>query len=240
MKQRLSVFVVLFIALTLSTGAQNKVSRDAKKQINLLTPQADFLFSDQDYYRALPLYLKLIQLDSAQDYYWYQGGICYLYTDNKELAIPSLLRVYNDAPLMNDILYYLGRAYHVNYQFDTAINYFKKYLTTNPPEDKKQLAKNYIEYCNNAKDLIAHPVKVRITNLGPTINTAASEYAPVITADESEIIYTYRGPQSTGGLEDIRFKHDSNGEYYEDIFIAQKVASKWVSPEKISDLRYFA
>ena len=80
------------------------------------------------------------------------------------------------------------------------------------------------------------PVKVKITNLGSSVNTAASEYAPVITADESEIIYTYRGPESTGGLENIKFKTDTNGEYYEDIFITQKVGLNWITPEKVADL----
>jgi tetratricopeptide (TPR) repeat protein len=235
MKQRLTLLLALLFALGLTVSAQ-KLTHDQKKQIEILTPQADYLFSEQNYYRALPLYLKLINLDSTQDYYYNQAGICYLYTDEKEKSVKFLQRVYGDDPKAPDILYLLGRAFHVNYQFDTAINYFKKFLATNPDEEKKQNAKNYIDYCNNAKDLIAHPVKVKIINLGPTVNTAASEYAPVITADESEIIYTYRGPQSTGGLEDIRFKADTNGEYYEDIFITQKVGLNWITPEKVDDL----
>lgn len=236
MKLKTTVLFFVIVLSGLPSFAQEKLTHSQKKVIAQVTPEADFLFSEQNYYRALPLYLELLSIDSTQDYYKYQAGICYIYTDEKENSVKFLKQVYGDAPDMPDILYFLGRAYHVNYQFDTAISYFKKYIATNPPEEKKASAKNYIDYCDNAKDLIAHPVKVKIANMGSVVNTSASEYAPVITADESEIIYTYRGPQSTGGLENIRFKPDTNGEYYEDIFMSQKVGQDWLLPEKISSL----
>jgi len=226
----------ILVAFCFSISAQNKLSHNLKKEIGVLAPQADFLFSEQNYYRALPLYLKLLSLDSTQDYYRYQAGICYIYTNDKDKSIDFLKRVYSHSPVFGDILYYLGRAYHVNCQFDTAISYFQKYVANNLTEERKESARRYIGYCNSAKDLIAHPVKVKITNLGSPVNTDASEYAPVITADESEIIYTYRGPQSTGGLENINYKPDSNGEYYEDILMSQKVGEGWVIPEKLSSL----
>ncbi len=204
--------------------------------MSALSSRADYLFNDGNYYSALPLYLKLLQYDTANDYFRMQAGICYLFTDDKEKTIPFFLRVYKEQPGTADILYYLGRAYHVNYQFDTAISYFQQYLATHVSDEKKANAKNYINYCNNAKELMQHPVKVKITNLGPVVNSAWSEYAPVITTDESEVIFTYRGPQSTGGLEDPRFRPDSNGEYYEDIFMAQKLGSNWLAPEKVTDL----
>ncbi|NNM95200.1 MAG: hypothetical protein HKL88_07040, partial [Bacteroidia bacterium] len=194
-----------------------------------LSSRADFVFNDGNFYGALPLYLRLLKYDSTNDYFRFQAGICYLFTDEKDKSIPFLQRVYKDDPGMNDILYYLGRAYHINFQFDTAISYFQRYMATHASDEKKANAKNYINYCNNAKELIQHPVKVKITNLGSVINSPWSEYAPVITADESEIIFTYRGPQSTGGLEDPRFRPDSNGEYYEDIFMAQKLGSNWLA-----------
>ena len=169
MKSLKSSLVLIFIALYVFGNAQNKLSRDVKKEIGTFTTEADFLFSEQNYYRALPLYLKALSFDSALDYCRFQAGICYLYTDEKEKSVEFLQKVYNDAPQTTDILYFLGRAYHVNYQFDTAINYFNRYIETGPPEEKKKSAKNYIDYCNNAKDLIAHPVKVKISNLGSVV-----------------------------------------------------------------------
>ena len=235
--RKLPVLIAVLCLVCLSASAQtDNLTKTQKKQIAVYANEADYLFSEPNYYRALSLYLKLITLDSTEEYYWYQAGICYLYTDEKEKSITYLNRVHKKDPQLKEALYYLGRAYHVNYSFDTAIVYFKKYLGTNPPEDKKLSAKNYIRYCNNAKELVAHPVKVKIDNLGPVVNTPASEYAPVITADESELIFTYNGPLSTGGLENIRFQPDSNGEYYEDIFISHRVGDNWTTADKINEL----
>ena len=48
------------------------------------------------------------------------------------------------------------------------------------------------------------PVKVK--NLGKNINTNASEYVPLLSADESKLIFTYKGQRSTGGLHDGKGK----------------------------------
>ncbi|HTA83177.1 MAG TPA: hypothetical protein VK783_09595 [Bacteroidia bacterium] len=233
--------IFLFCMFLLCNGLLLEAQKDqltgkAKKEATLYTEDADFLFSEGNYYAALPLYLKLIKLDSTEEYYRFQAGICYIYTDEKEKSIDYLERVYDEDPDLKDITYYLGRAYHINYRFDTAITLFKKYLTKGPTEELRKSALNYISYCKNAKVFVAHPEKVEITNLGPVINTGASEYAPVITADESEIIYTYRGPQSTGGLMNARMKPDTNGEYYEDVFISHKLGDNWLPPQGISEI----
>lgn len=233
MNYRALVVFVLFIGIA-ETDCRSQVN--VKKEMSALSSRADYVFNDGNYYSALPLYLRLLQYDSTNTYFRFQAGVCYLFTDDKTMSISFLQRVYKDQPDMNDILYYLGRAYHLNYQFDTAISYFQRYLATHASEEKKANAKNYINYCNNAKELTQHPVKIKIMNLGSVINSPWPEYAPVITTDESEIIFTYKGPQSTGGLEDPKFRPDSNGEYYEDIFMAQKLGSNWLAPEKVTDL----
>jgi len=225
------------VLVFLSAYAQEKkMSGKEKKEIEIYGADAEYLFSEGNYYRALPLYLKLIKLDSAEEYYWYRAGICYIYTDEKEKSITFLEKVYDEDADVKDIQYYLGRAYHINFKFDTAITVFKKYLAGHPSEEKKRSALNYIKYCINAKELVSHPVRAYIRNLGPGINTSASEYAPVITADESELIYTYRGPLSTGGLMNDKFRADTNGEYYEDIFISHKLGDNWLAPEPIAEL----
>src|SRR6185312_5721527 len=229
--------LVLVILASLSVSAQDKkVSAKDRKKIDLYSGDAEYRSAEGNYYRALPRYLKLIQIDSTEEFYWFEAGICYIYTDDKEKAITFLEKVYDEDPEVKDIQYFLGRAYHINYRFDTAITLFKSYLAKgHPSEQKRKSAQNYIKYCENAKQLVSHPVRAFIRNLGPVLNTGASEYAPVITADESEIIYTYRGQLSTGGLMNDKFKADTNGEYYEDIFISHKLGDSWLAPEPISE-----
>jgi hypothetical protein len=76
-------------------------------------------------------------------------------------------------------------------------------------------------------------VKCDIENIGDPINTENQEYVPVISSDESVLIFTYVGPKSTGGLMDSEFNPDPDGAYYEDVFISQRVGEHWLTPESI-------
>ena len=76
-------------------------------------------------------------------------------------------------------------------------------------------------------------VKGDITNIGSVINSENQEYVPVISSDESVLIYTYTGPKSTGGLMDAEFNPDPEGSYYEDVFISNRLGNQWLSPESI-------
>ncbi|HVA99552.1 MAG TPA: tetratricopeptide repeat protein [Bacteroidia bacterium] len=234
--------LILLICLSnslLSFGQSKKHSKKHAQSESNLLDEAEYFFEGQDYLRALPVYLKLIAIDSAEPYYKEQAGICYLHKgDEKDKSIGLLESVYQQDPTAKDILFYLGRAYHLNNQFDKAIGYFNQYLNSKPKpsEDMQKLANRYIDYCNNAKKLVGNKVRVDIKNLGPPINTSASEYAPVVSADESVLMFTYRGARSTGGLENSKFKPDTiTGEYYEDIFVSQKVGDTWLAPEGIGN-----
>ncbi|MCP2871902.1 hypothetical protein, partial [Salmonella enterica] len=67
-----------------------------------------------------------------------------------------------------------------------------------------------------------------IKNIGLPINTNETEGVPVISADESVIIFTYAGRKSTGGLLNDALKPDPEGSYHEDIFISvRKNDSVW-------------
>ncbi len=237
MKKKIYLITVLLSIISLVSSAQKeKLTHDQKRLLGIYGVKADLLFKESNYYRALALYQRMLALDSLDEFSLYHAGICYIHADDNEKAITLLNKVYKMNPNAEDILYYLGRAYHINYQFDQAIGYFNQYLATSPPDDKKELANRYIQYCNNAKELMAKPSHLKIENIGSIVNSPASEYAPVITADESALIYTYLGPQSTGGLLDGNNKPDSLGSYNEDIFITHKIGDNWTTPEKIDEL----
>ena len=69
---------------------------------------------------------------------------------------------------------------------------------------------------------MAHPVRVFIDNAGPELNSSASDYAPVISADEATIFITSRRAGSMGGKEDP----EGNG-YFEDIYQASWKGKAW-------------
>ncbi len=91
--------------------------------------------------------------------------------------------------------YCLGRAQHVNYQFDNAIENlttFKKMLKpTGPRPDDIAY---WIACCNSAKALMQTPVDCKVIDLGEVVNGVYDDYAPVITADESQLYFTSKRP----------------------------------------------
>jgi hypothetical protein len=78
----------------------------------------------------------------------------------------------------------------------------------------------------------------RLTNFGNGINTKNDEYVPVISADESIMIYTYRGPESIGGLQNEFKEADKYGSYFEDVFQAVQIDGQWTKPSPIKNVKY--
>ncbi|MBL7884594.1 MAG: PD40 domain-containing protein, partial [Bacteroidia bacterium] len=92
-----------------------------------------------------------------------------------------------------------------------------------------------VNYCNNAKAMVAVPVDAKIDNIGDGVNSTSSEYVPVISSDESVMIFTYRGDQSVGGLQNAYNQPDPLGVYYEDVFISTKENENWSTPRSIGE-----
>jgi hypothetical protein len=229
-----SVFLISLPAFSQKSGKAN-LKQLTKEEVKKLE-SAEYFFSEENYLRALPLYIDLTAAHPEELYFKYKAGICYLdKSDEKEKAIPLLKEVEQADPATPDIEFYLGRAYHLNYEFESAIITLNKYLTDKPvPSIEQQLlAKRYIENSKNAKVFMELKVKCDIANIGAPVNTEDQEYVPVISSDEAVLIYTYVGPKSTGGLMDAEFNPDPDGAYYEDVFITQREGDHWKDPQSI-------
>ncbi len=181
-----------------------------------------------------------------QDYLYMLGVICLNYPERKERAIEifeSLKQSKKDIPEMN---YFLGKAYQLNYKFDQAITLLNNYIDNfssikkPTPEQEEYLAnaKKTLNYAKNGKTLIDNKAYCKIENIGKPINSEDAEYVPVISADESILIFTYVGPKSTGGLVNDDLKPDKEeGYYHEDIMVSYKKSdSTWSEPKGIESL----
>jgi len=161
----------------------------------------------------------------------YKIGICYLYSIYKHQSKYYLERAYEMKPnITDDILWDLALAYQQNYMFDKAIEYLNKYKTflqKNNLLQKNELISKKITECKTGKTLYNNPVNVIISNMG-IINSKYPDYCPVISADESVLVFTSRRELVVGGLKD---KHD--GQYYEDIFISYNKDNVWQEPYNI-------
>ncbi|HLC82669.1 MAG TPA: hypothetical protein VJI69_02490, partial [Bacteroidia bacterium] len=197
--------------------------------------KAQTLFQEENFLLALPIFEKIEQNHPKELYLKYVVGIAGLYrSDVHQKSLEYLLIVYEKNKKAAGIRYDLARAYHYNYKFDEALLMLEEFLKDKKiTEKEKKDALQLIEYCNNGKILVATPVDAKIENIGDILNTVGSEYVPVISSDESVIIYTYTGDQSVGGLQNGYNQADSFGIYYEDVFISHKEGSNWVTPSSI-------
>jgi len=144
--------------------------------------------------------------------------------------------------LTDYILYLIAKAYHLSHDFDKAIEYYERYRTdvlkrdffkswSDPEIAKKELIKKIdrnIYECNNGKEFVKYPIGALIDNVGVVINTPHSEYIPLISADDSVLIFTSRRAGGTG------WDRTVDHEFFEDIYISRKIGNYWVKPQNIS------
>lgn len=209
-------------------------SHSIAQSVDALNEDAEFYVETKDFVRAYEAYAKLEKKDPKNAYYKYQKGLSAMHLpDKKEEAIYLFEKAYELEPNEPSILLNLGKAYHLNYKFDEATKYFQQFLATNPPEEsQKKEAERLIENSAAGRRMTQTMLEADIRNLGPPVNTKELEYSPVLSADESILMFAYRGSKSTGGLMNGKFKPDPvHGIYYEDILVSQrKKDSTWSEP----------
>ncbi|MBU0765716.1 MAG: OmpA family protein [Bacteroidetes bacterium] len=202
------------------------------------------LVSESNYKDALPLFLDLEKSNPDNANILFHIGLCYLNApSDKNLAIPYLEKAagnitldyyaedYAETAAPAFAYYFLGQAYHLNYQLDLAIEYFNKFKYYLTVKDQSLIddANHRIAMCYNTKKLMNNPVTLEATNLGKDINTEYPEYSPVVSSDGSTLIFTSRRKGSFGG------RVDEDGQFFEDLYICSfdNKKEKWSKPENI-------
>lgn len=221
-------FSICLLLLIPNANAQTDNKTINKKQ---LLQQAEAYYDSQQYDAALPLYLELTGIDPDNIIYNLAIGICYINAPKEKInAIPYLEKVTAKRGILSkEARYYLGKAYHLAGRFDDAITTYEKYRSaSNKSDERYSYVLRQIEMCKAGRELLKNPVNVSLVNLAAFINSPFPEYCPLITGDDSLMIFTSRRPGSTGDL------RTDNNEYYEDIYISYKVNDTiWSSPEPI-------
>jgi hypothetical protein len=224
----------LFFFITVSANAQSSSLNDYKK----IYDEAETFFINENYTAALPLYKKLDSINKGNADINFKVGFCYLNSATYktkaipylEVAVKNITKNYKQGDIKEkrapmSTYYYLGKAYHLNYEFDKAIEYYKKYndaLGKNLKYIKEVKSTNHdIETCIYGKELIKNPKKVIVSNLGEGVNSIYPDYSPTVSLDEQTLIFTSR---RKGGATDLKLP---NGEYFEDIYISNFDGKKW-------------
>ncbi|MEM9025152.1 MAG: tetratricopeptide repeat protein, partial [Bacteroidota bacterium] len=196
---------------------------------------ANLLFQEGQYLRALPVYDSLLQVYPDKLPIQYLDGICHIYKKTgRTRAIELLREIPRDQ--FREIDFYLGRAYHLAYEFDKATVAFERYLSERRPTGSRRTETNrYLRNCVIGKDLMLRATDVKIELLEPPSKQISSQYAPMVTGNEQLMVYTNRGPENVGDLKNDAGRNRPEGDYYEDLFYARFVNGRWSLGEPLSD-----
>ncbi|HQH41128.1 MAG TPA: OmpA family protein [Bacteroidales bacterium] len=221
---------IFFFLLLVTLEAFPQAAGEALQEV---FNDAEYFFMQEFYADALPEYMKVYKRGFADNASInYRIGICYLnIPGQKKEAIPYLQKASqnltpsykegnikeNRAPY--DVFLYLGNAYRIDNQLDNAIKAYEKYLELmkNVSNEMTQFALQEINACKNATEMQKHPVPVSKVNLGKPVNSAEANYKPVVSQDESVLIYVNR----------LKF--------YDAIYMSRKINGKWSAPENITE-----
>jgi outer membrane protein OmpA-like peptidoglycan-associated protein len=189
--------------------------------------KADNDFNLGKYEQALDIYLKAYQQNPKDPAINYKIGVCYFRsrdakTQQKATPFLEFAAANPNEQVPYRVYHYLGRMYHLNYQFDKALaqlDKFKGYVN-----DKDRLwgeNQRAIEMCQNGKVILKDTLDLFVQNIGKPINTELTEYGSVISADEQLMAYT------------TARKDPQTGEIIEQIYLSKKKDYVWTTPEII-------
>ncbi len=211
-----------------------------------LVTESSQMIQEGFYYQAGLLTDKLLTINAASANYNYRRGFIYMeMSRDYAKAIPHLEKAIvktdknwdafstNETSAPLDAYYHLARAYHMDLQLDKATANFNKFLElTNPKSELVYFAKLNLEQIEVAKKMVETPKKVRLQNLGSTVNTVKPEYSPVISLDGSALYFTSRreweNKQSNIGID------PRNNLHPEDIYVSYKdFDGTWMEPVRM-------
>ncbi|TAE68677.1 MAG: hypothetical protein EAZ85_13975 [Bacteroidetes bacterium] len=242
-----SIFLLIF--LHTSINGQISVSKTLKKVDEALT-ELNFHDAIENCEAVLKQAPDNIEAN-------FKLGFAYQHSIHKEKSLSYLLKVYRKDPIyvgnLEDLMaanpqfvssldYFLAVGYHHNNMFREGIKFYeksKRYFEAVKKDTKdkdlltllaakiKDTDKRIIE-CKYGEKAINEPVNAQIENVGGIINSKYSDYAPVISSDETMLVFTSRREGTTGG------KKDKDGEFFEDIYICRKNdLGDWTEPKNI-------
>lgn len=211
------------------------VGQSQHKILELKLKAGEF-FKEKNYLKAEEFYRKIDNLAPEEPTHYYPLAVSLLNLHRKDEALKYFVLAKNsDIEHGNTLNYYLGKAYQLEYQFDSSIVYYKTYLQglTDLEKNNHDLL-DEIRYemscCVNAKKHLKDSSNIEVINFSPVINSKYPEYGMLFTADEKTVIFTSGREGTTGGRRD-----EIDGMYYEDIYISHLKDSTWSEPEKIDN-----
>lgn len=245
-------FVLLFVVIANNNNAQiDEVLLEQLQEegsFKMKFKKANSLMDKGNFEFALEIW-KILIVEQPQNYNINsQIGTCYIQLgSDKKNALEYLIKAEkqiakdynhgsyeeNDAPI--DTKFYLGIAFHLNSQFDKAIERFESFRKKGGKYHKLYDAAGLaIVQANNAKELIKAKKNYLITNVGAPINGKYSDYGPAVTADGSMMFFTSKRTRlESEEKSNVGITCPLDGQHYEDVYVSylNRKTNSWGVPE---------
>ena len=220
-----------------------------KENLNL----AIQLFNQNVYQEAALIYQNLDLFIDLQSMDAYRYGVCLFNTKkDKTNCILAFESCVNDKTVPIDVYYFLAKANHASYRFNTAINYYNKYMAVCKPEDIKSLKiEQEIVHCRSGIKLVNNPIALEVYGRKHVDLTAIQNSLTqlesggkvlvitddmrseidkkkdfksllFLTADKSVLLYTSYGDDESHGKDIYMLKKMANGKWAP---LAQNISS---------------
>lgn len=226
MKNSALAAIFLLCFMSISTHAQKSA------RLKEIHRDADFFFAREDYREAISQYMLLIDNGYESANIKFKIGVCYLNMPGEESRSISYLEEASGnisvkykpqeleetkAPLHT--LFFLGNAYRINNELSKALATYDKFIT-HPGffgNYNLNIVDTEIRACERAKSIQDNPVQVDWRNLGEPVNTATSETCPVVSGNDSVLVYL------------------SEQKLYNAIFYCRRIPdNKWSDPDNLN------
>lgn len=244
-----------FVLFTLSLIPWIGLSQYTIKEINAiannssesqLVVEASRILQEDYYYFSEIIVDKLLTIKPESSNYNYRKGFIVLNSRNDfqtalkhlEIGAKSVSKNFDmyssketSAPV--DVYYHLGRCYHLDEQFDKAIEHYNLFIQNSRKKseliDKANLG---ITQCGVAKQMLATPKSATVKNLDIPINTNNPEYSPVISLDGKSLYFTSRRPWEDSITE--IYRDPQFFQYPEDIYVSiLSDTNEWKAPSRL-------
>ncbi|OFX47303.1 MAG: hypothetical protein A2X13_03860 [Bacteroidetes bacterium GWC2_33_15] len=234
------IFLTLVISVSYLSAQENSKISKSDFRIDIKETGFDEAWDDlktaEDLYSnglgsfpdALNFYLRAAKYNPDCALLNYKIGVCYLASDKYNNAVDYLKKAYNkDEHVTGDIRLIMGKAYHVNLDFDNAIDNYKAYYAQFNESNIDEIAVNVdklIKECKYGKELINNPVRVIINNLGERVNSKFDDYNSVLHPNQNQLYFTSRRETEKKTNRDVDYK------YFENIFVSEQAGELWRLP----------
>ncbi len=154
----------------------------------------------------------------------YKMGVCFAHGTEKEKCIKYIKTAHQLNPKVDPFInYYMGYVNHLDGNYGEALNFYKKFeIEYKKADDFGKFVKKRKKECQNAIALSKSPVRAWVDNVSE-INTENNDFAPSVTMDGEELVFT----------SDRKNSHSPNelGQFDNEIYISSFVNGKWSAPK---------